>query len=41
MKTCDFCRVQNQYICDPEDHCGMCPKWRVKSEEDKEEANDE
>lgn len=23
-KSCDFCKVMNQYICDPDDHCGCC-----------------
>ena len=23
-RPCDFCKFTNQYICDPEDHCGQC-----------------
>lgn len=24
-KACDFCVRQNIYICNHEDHCGLCP----------------
>ena len=37
MKTCDFCIRQNIYICNPNDHCGLCP---LGQEEDcKQEEN--
>jgi hypothetical protein len=24
-RACEYCQTMQQYICDPDDHCGMCP----------------
>ena len=39
MKSCDFCERDNQYVCNPADHCGCCEKGRFNApKETKEET---
>lgn len=32
-KACDFCPRLNQFICNPEDHCLLCPKGQRATQE--------
>lgn len=31
-KTCDWCEFSQCYICNPAEHCGLCPKGHIDEE---------